>query len=907
MPDWAEHVRPRLSTLRLSPGREAEIVEELSQHLEDRYAESLSGGATEAEAHRAALAELSESATLRRELRRVERRVAPEPIALGNNRRTNMIADLWQDLRYGARTLMRRPGFALIAVITLSLGVGANTAIFSVVNAVLLKPLPYPESEQLMMVYGEFPALKTNQMRLSPPEYVDFQQRTRSFAASGVMDSSGSANLAPQEGGEPERVERAMLTPDMFEVLRVAPLLGRVFTPEEAQAGRDDVVVLSHGLWQRRFAGKTDAIGQKLMISGRSATIIGVMPPGFAFPPKAEIWQPLWFPKEQYDQQRRGARGLEVLARLKPGVRTVEAQAELDRLGAQLTAQYPQNYSDKDNRRYRMIVAPLLGDYVGEMRPALLLMAGAVGFVLLIACANVANLLLARAATRRQEMAVRLALGAGRGRLARQFLTESVLLALAGGAAGLLLATWGARLLLRFAPDNLPRLGEVGLDGRALAFTALASLLTGVIFGLAPALQASRPGVNDALRESGRTGAVASGRRLRNAFVIAEIALALALLAGAGLTLKSFWRLQAVDPGFNPDGVLTLRMLLPFTTHPRIGERAAFFRRVLERLRALPGVAAAGAVSRIPMAPGNNSGTMTGENSAVGPNEPLGEVEMRWASPAYFQTMGIALLRGRDFNDADVEGTLAVAVVDESFARRFYPNEDPVGKRIKRGGPRSTRPWKTIVGVVRSVRNQRLDIASLPQAYFPVLQEADEMYNLSFAVRASGGEPSALTQSVRAAVLEVDRNQPIFDVKPLRQVVADSIALRRLALLLLSVFAAAALALAAAGIYGVMAHAVEQRTHEIGVRMALGARGGDVLRLVVRQGLMLALCGVALGLAVALALTRLMEALLFGVSATDPLTFVGIALLLLAVALAACWIPARRATKVDPMIALRCE
>jgi putative ABC transport system permease protein len=906
MPEWKQEIRQRLQSLRLEPARESAIVEELGAHLDDYYVELLAGGATEAEAERQTLAELSESEIFERELRRVERQVAPEFIGLGANRRRNMIADLWQDLRYGARMLMKRPGFTLIAVITLSLGVGANTAIFSVVNAVLLKPLSFPESEQLMMVYGEFPALKTNQMRLSLPEYVDFQQQTRSFAASGVFDSV-SANLAPQEGGEPERVEGAALTPEMFAVLRVAPLMGRVFTPEEAQEGRDDVVLLGHGLWQRRYAGKADAIGQKLTINGRRHTIIGVMQPGFAFPPKAEIWQPLWFPKEQYDQQRRSARGLAVLARLKLGVRSVEAQTELDRLGAQLTAQYPQNYSDKDKRRYRMIVAPMLGDYVGEMKPALLLLAGAVGFVLLIACANVANLLLARAATRRQEMAVRLALGAGRGRLARQLLTESVLLALAGGAVGLLLATWGARLLLRFAPDNLPRLGEVGLDGRALAFTALASLLTGVIFGLAPALQASRPGLNDALRESGRTGAGARGQRLRSAFVIAEIALALALLAGAGLTLKSFWRLQAVDPGFNPDGVLTTRLMLPFTTHPQISERAAFFRQVLERLSALPGVASAGAVSRIPMAPGNNSGTMTGENSAVGPNDPQVEVEMRWASPVYFQTLGIALLRGRDFNDADVEGTLAVAIVDEGFARRFYPNEDPIGKRIKRGGPRSAKPWKTIVGVVRSVRNQRLDISSLPQAYFPVLQEADAMYNLSFAVRASVGEPSALTQSVRSVVLAVDRNQPIFDVKPLRQIVADSIALRRLALLLLSVFATVALALAAAGIYSVMAYAVEQRTHEIGVRMALGARGSDVLRLVVRQGLKLALCGVTLGLAVALALTRLMEALLFGVSATDPLTFAGIALLLLVVAIVACWIPARRATKVDPMIALRCE
>ncbi len=905
MPEWKQEIGRRLAGLRLEPARESEIVEELAQHLEDRYAELRACGATKAEAERTALTELSEHQLLARELRRVERQINQEPIILGSNRSTNMLADLWQDLRYGVRMLMKKPGFTFIAIITLALGIGANTATFSVVNAVLLKPLPYPQPEQLVMIYGNFVALNTDPLRLSVPEYVDFQQRTQSFAASGVFDSSGSANLAPDEGGVPERVERAMLTPEMFAVLQAAPLLGRVFTPEDAQAGRDDVVMLSHKMWQRRYAGKADVIGQKLMISGRSHTIIGVMPPSFAFPPTAEIWQPLWFPKDFYDQQRRGGRGLEVLARLKPGVSLAAAQAELDRLGAQLTAQYPQNYGAE--RRYRMVVAPLLEDYVGELKPALLLLAGAVGFVLLIACANVANLLLARASARRQELAVRLALGAGRGRLLRQLLTESVLLALAGGLAGLLLATWGVQLLLRFVPDNLPRLSAVSLDGRVLAFTALASLLTGIIFGLAPALQATQGDVNEALRESGRTGTGARQQRLRNAFVVAEIALALVLLTGAGLTLRSFWRLQAVEPGFNPDGVLTFRMLLPFSTHPQISQRATFFRQVLERMRALPGVASAGAVSRIPMAPGNNSGTMTGENVANTPNDPRVEVEMRWASPAYFQTLGIALLNGRDFNDADAEGTLPVAIVDESFVRRFYPNENPIGKRIKRGGPTSTRPWKTIVGVVRPIRNQRLDATSLPQAYFPVLQEADEMFNLSFAVRASGGEPTALTQSVRAAVLSVDRKQPVFDVKPLREIVSDSIALKRLALLLLSVFAIVALLLAASGIYGVMSYTVAQRTHEIGLRMALGAQAGNVLRLVVRQGLQLALGGVALGLIAALALTRLLKALLFGVSATDPLTFAGIALLLLCVALLACWIPARRATKVDPLVALRCE
>jgi putative ABC transport system permease protein len=904
MPDWKPEIRRRLANLKLEPAREAAIVEELAAHLEDYYAESLSSGATQTEAGRRALAELSGNELLARELRRVERQVASEPIILGTNRRKNMIADLWQDLRFGARMLIKQPGFTLIAILTLALGIGANTAIFSVINTVLLKPLPYAQPEQLVMVYGEFPALKTNQMRLSAPEYTDFQQQTRSFAASGVFDSV-SANLTAHGGGEPERVEGGALTPEMFAVLKIAPLLGRVFAPEEAQEGHDDVVLLGHGLWQRRFAGKADAVGQKLTMNGRSHTIIGVMPPGFAFPPKAEMWQPLWFPKEMYDQQRRGARGLEALARLKPGVSLTQAQAELDQLGGRLTAQYPQNY--RAERRYRMIAAPLLEDYVGELKSALLLLLGAVGFVLLITCANVANLLLARAATRQQEIAVRLALGAGRGRLARQLLTESVLLALAGGVAGLLLAVWGVQLLLRFAPDNLPRLGEVSLDGRVLAFTALASLVTGVIFGLAPALQSARADVNDALRESGRTGAGARQQRLRNTFVVAEIALALVLLVGAGLTLKSFWRLQAVEPGFNPDGVLTMRMLLPFTTHRGIPERATFFRQVLERLRALPGVTAAGAVSRIPMAPGNNSGTMTGENSVVGPNDPQVEVEMRWASPQYFQTMGIALLNGRDFNDADAEGTLPVAVVDERFARRFYPNEDPIGKRIKRGGPNSARPWKTIVGVVRQVRNQRLDATSLPQAYFPVFQEADEMFNLSFAVRSGGSEPQALGPSVRAAVLAVDRNQPIFDVKPLRQVVGDSIALKRLALMLLVVFAIVAVLLAGSGIYGVMAYAVTQRTREIGIRVALGAQTRDVLRLVVWQGLKLTGAGVALGWMAALGLTRLMEKLLYEISATDPLTFLAGPLLLAFVALLACWIPARRAAKVDPLAALRYE
>ena len=887
-------LRLRIRALLFKSRMEDELDEELQFHLAKEIEQNLARGMGHEEARLTALRSFGGVESVKEESRDV--------------RGVRVVEELWQDLRYGSRVLLRQPGFAAVAIITLALGIGANTAIFSVINGILLKPLPYPEADRLVKIYGSFVALNANNARLSVPEYIDFRQLTETFAASGVFDN-GSANLAQLEAGEPERVERANVTPEMFAVLQVAPILGRIFTQEEAQAGRDDVVLLSHGLWQRRYAGKADVIGQKLTISGRSHTIIGVMPPGFAFPPKVEIWEPLWFSKEQYDQQRRGSRGLEVLARLKPGIGLNRAQAVLDRLSAQLTEQYPQNYGG--NRRYRMTVTPLLDDFVGNLKPTLLLLAGAVGFVLLIACANVANLLLARAATRRQEMAVRLALGARRGRLVRQLLTESVLLALAGGVAGLLLAMWGVQLLLRFVPDSLPRLASVSLDGRVLAFTTMVSLSTGVIFGLAPALQATQADVNDALRESARTGGGVRQQRLRSAFVVAEIALALVLLAGAGLTLKSFWRLQAVDSGFRSDGVLTLRMLLPFTTHPKASQRATFFAQVLEQLRAMPGVAAAGAVSRIPMVPGNNSGTMTAENSASrptsDPNAAQVETEMRWASPDYFQTMGIVLLSGRDFNEADLEGALPVAIVDENFARLFYPNENPIGKRIKRGGAQSTLPWKTIVGVVRPVRNQRLDATSLPQAYFPVLQEADEMYNLSFAIRSSGGEPLALAQSARAAVLAVDRNQPVYDVKPLGQIVGESIALRRLAMLLLSVFAIVALLLAAAGVYGVIAYSVAQRRHEIGIRMALGATAGGVQRLVVRQGLTLATIGIGIGLSAAFALTRIMGNLLYEVSATDPMTFAAIVLLLAAVALAACYLPARRATKVDPMIALRYE
>ncbi|MBS1791407.1 MAG: ABC transporter permease [Acidobacteria bacterium] len=808
---------------------------------------------------------------------------------------------LWQDLRYGARMMVKKPGFTSVAVLTLALGIGANTAIFSVVNAVLLRPLAYPEPARLFNVYGGFSKLGSTSMPTSVPELSDYLQQLQSFENLGAYDQS-SANLTPTDGGEPERVECGNLTPGLFAALKVAPIKGRAFLPEEAQEGRSDVVLLSYGLWQRRFAGDETLIGKQILLNGRGKTVVGVMPPGFSYPKEVELWQPLWFPPDQYDQQRRGARGLWVAGRLKPGVTEAQAQAELDQLAARQTEQYPRNYGPE--RGWKITLAPMQDDLVSGVRPALLVLLGAVAFVLLIACANVANLLLARATGRRQELAIRAALGAGRARIVRQLLTESLLLAALGGIAGWLLAQWGIVWLLKFLPDNLPRFGEISLDGKVLAFTCTVSLLTGMVFGVVPAWMAAQADPHETLKEGGRGGT--NRHRLSNTFVVAEIALALVLLIGAGLTLKSFWRLQQVDPGFKSDGVLTMRMLLPFETYPQNEQRVNFYRQALERIQALPGVQCAGAVSRLPMSVGGGSATVSGENSAIGLNDAPVESELQIATSDYFKTLGIKLLEGRAFTEADAEGAPLVAIVDENFARRFYPNQNPVGKRIKRGRLDSQRPWLTIVGVVRHVRNQRLDADSLPQVYFPFYQEPGN-FNMSLAVKTNTADPLALGNAVHAAIQSVDRKQPVFNIRTMPQIVGATIAPRRLVMMLLGVFAAVAMMLAAIGIYGVMAYAASQRTHEWGIRFALGARRQDVLRLVMGDGIKLALTGVAIGLTTAWMMTRWLEGFLFGVKATDVGTYSIVAFLLTGVTLLACWLPAMRASRVDPMVALRHE
>ena len=805
-----------------------------------------------------------------------------------------------KDLIFGFRMLLKNPGFTVIALLTMALSIGASTAVFSVVNAVLLNPLPFAEPERLIRIYGHFYATSQDNMRASVPEFTDYREQTQSFEHIAGYDNF-SANLTPINS-EPERVEGLVATPDLFAVLKAAPQSGRVFSPEEAQEGQDYVVLISHELWRRRFGADPNTVGQQVLINGRNHTVIGIMPEGFSFPERTEIWKPLWFPKEQYDQQRRGSRGVEVIARLKSNVGLTEAQAEMDHLAAQLEQQYPRNY---ESRGWRIGVVPLLDDYVRDARAGLVVLLGAVAFVMLIACANVANLSLTRASSRREEIAVRLALGASRWRVTRLLLTESILLALAGGAIGLLFASAGSALLLRFAPADLPRSQEVNLDGRVLAFTLVLSAVTGILFGMVPALAASNPNLNEALKEGGRTGAGGGkSQRMRSVFVVAQITLALVLLVGAGLMLKSFSRLQQVDPGFNPEGVLTMRLLLPFETYQKPAQRGAFYKQLLEKIESTPGVEVASAASRVPLTQAGNSGTISGENSAVGPADLPVEAEWRWVSPEYFEAIGTSLISGRSFTDADTDGAPLVAMVDESFAERFYPNEDPVGKRIKRGRLDSTRPWMTIVGVVRHVQSRRLDVPSGVQVYFPFYQDPTA-YNMSLIVRTSVPDPLSLSGTIIAAIRNLDKNQPVYDVFTLRQIVGASLAQRRFSLLLMGLFATAALMLAAVGIYGVMSYSVAQRTHEIGIRMALGAQRSDVLRLVIRQGLTLTTVGIAIGLAAALGLTRLMQTLLFGITATDWVTYAEIGALLTLVALLACYLPAKRASKVNPMTTLR--
>jgi putative ABC transport system permease protein len=808
---------------------------------------------------------------------------------------------LWQDLRYGARILLKKSGFTLIAVVTLALGIGANTAIFSVVNAVLLRPLPYPESERLVWV-SEYRS-NYGVMLVSYPNFTDWRARQKVFEHIGVYMGWGSANLTGR--GEPQRLRCSDMSADVFSALRAQAAIGRVFNNDEDRPGAPHVVVLNHALWQSRFGGDAGVIGQSIMLDGRGYTVIGVMPAGFAFPRQVDIWTPVGQLSSSSDWQDRGIHRLWGIARLKPGVTLEQARAEMNAIAVQLGQQYPGLKDD------RVKIEPLLDFTVKDASAALWTLLGAVGLVLLIACANVANLLLARAATRQREMAVRAALGAGRWRIIRQLLAESVLLAMAGGALGWLVALWGAPLILAIGQDAIPRAKEISLDTGVLAFTAVVALLTGVLFGLAPAWQSSRVDVQSVLKDTTRNTTGGRGM-LRQALVVMEVALTLALLIGAGLLLRSFYHLRQVNTGFTPARALSFRINLTDRKYDTKERQLAFYQSLHEKLRALPGVEDAAFASQFPLG-GRNWQTSFLIDGQPRPQR-LPSMELTVVSPNYFRALGIPLLRGRYFTEQDnlehllgpefsgksVEERSNAAVnaiiVDEEFARRHWPNEDPIGKRVS---------GVTVVGVVARVKMERLgEEGGLVQAYIPLLQSPS---NGGAVVIKTRLEPETMFAAARRQVLAIDPELPIYDVRSLTERLGNSLAPERLNLWLLGSFAVLALLLAVIGLYGVVSYAVTQRSNEIGIRMALGAQSRDVLKLVIGQGMKLVSGGVLIGLGGALALTRLMRTLLFGVSATDPLTFGLIAALLTGVALLACYLPARRATKVDPMIALRHE
>ncbi|HSE97829.1 MAG TPA: ABC transporter permease [Blastocatellia bacterium] len=809
------------------------------------------------------------------------------------------MASLIQDARYAVKMMLRKPAFTIIAVFVLALGIGANTAIFSIVNAVLLRPLPYPQPEMLVQLWETVKNKGDNNGTLSAHNFAEWREMSGSFEH---MAAYRYSSFTLTGGDRPEWISGAQVSSTLFRVLGVAPAIGRDFALEEDAPGHNRVAILSHGLWQRRFASDENLIGQSLTLNGESFTVVGVMPKDFQFPNSVDIWSPLGI---DLSKQERGNHFLMSAGRLKPGVTIMQAQSEMDSIATLMEERYPDNNTGRG-----ISLVPLHEELYGDFRPALLLLLAAVALVLLIACANVANLLLTRAMGRQKEIAIRAAMGANRWRLLRQFLTESLLLALAGCGLGLLLSMWAIDLLIASSPGTVPRASAIELDAAVLGYTIAVSLITGIIFGLAPALQVTAIDLNEALKESRQASLSGPGRRrLGGLLVVSEIALALMLLVGAGLLINSFYRLQRVAPGFETENVLTMTVSLPRNRYPDGQKQGAFFERALERIVAIEGVEAAGAVSELPF-----SGSRTRSSFAIEgrPQSNPGEgdaADRRAITPDYFKAMGIPLIAGRYFNDRDRKESQPAIIINQAMARAHWPGEDPIGKRVRIGGPEETAiygepVWREIVGIVGDLKHDRLTADAPTEMYLPYLQAPPN--RMFLAVRGSGNM-RGLAGAVQGAILEVDKDQPVYNIRTMEQRLQRAVAPQRFIMFLLGIFAGGALLLAAIGIYGVMSYSVVQRTNEIGIRMALGADRRDIFRLIVGQGMKLMIIGTAIGIAGSLMLTRLMKTLLYGVSTTDPLTYTAVTIVLGAVALLACYIPARRATKVDPMVALRYE
>ncbi|HKQ91013.1 MAG TPA: ABC transporter permease [Blastocatellia bacterium] len=814
--------------------------------------------------------------------------------------------EMFQDLRYGARMLLRQRAFTIAAVIALALGIGANTAVFSVVNAVLLRPLPYQNSDRIAMIWGNFLLLKIEQLTAKAAEYVDYRDQTQSFE---TVASFHKEDFVLTGGSQAERVAGARVTANLFPMLGAKAALGRLISAEENQTGRDNVMVVSHKFWQTRLGGEPNVIGRNVRLSDSSYTIIGVTPAGFEFPHPSfnftgpvEFWIPLTFTTEQVTQ-RQDPYYLNVIALLKPNVTIEQARAEMTALGRRFERElgFRGGYLGPNNESggWRITVMPLQEQVVGNSRRALLVLFAAVGLVLLIACANAANLLLMRSTVRQKEMAIRAAMGAHRLRLIRQLLTESLLIAALGAAGGLTLASLGVKTLVALGPDNLPRLQEIDVDGRVLFFTLALSVLTGLIFGLAPALQASRPRLQHTLKEGG--AAATRGRHwLRNLLVVSEVAIAMTLLVGAGLMLNSFVRLQRVDTVVDVDKTLTVEINLPSTKYTEPAQVTAFFQELVRGVKSLPGVEQVSLSNVMPLGANALNDPFAIEGRAYTADNAT------WAAwqavmPNYFRTLGIPFVAGQDFTERDNAEAPGTAIINESMARRYFPNENPIGKRIALGkGP----PWLTIVGVVKDIRQRGLESEAGPDWYFPYPRRP---IHYAYLLLRTSGDRVSLASAVRSQISAIDKDQPVAAIKTLNEVIASTTAPRRFNTLLIAIFAAVALALATVGIYSVISYSVTQRTQEVGVRMALGARPGDVIRLVLKQGLTLTLIGGAVGVLGAIAAARVMSGLLYDVTATDPATFVAISLLLAIVAMLACYLPARRAARVEPIAALRCE